>query len=109
MDTITFDEFKKVKIKMATVTDAQKVEGSDKLIKLTLDFGEEEKGQVVSGIADFYDPEALVGKQLPFVVNLEPRTLMGVKSRGMLMAADDNGKAILLNPDKHVTPGSEVV
>ena len=88
METITIDEFKKVIAKVGTVLAAEAVEGSEKLIKLSLDFGEESPRQILSGIRQWYTPESLVGKQLLFVVNLAPRAMMGLESHGMLMAVD---------------------
>jgi len=103
---VTFDDFKKLEIKIGRVISAEKVEGADKLYKLEVDFGEF-KRQIVSGIVDFYTPEELVNHQFPFIVNLEPRTIRGVESQGMLMAVDPgNDSAVLLSPDKEVPEGS---
>ena len=104
---ITFDDFKKLDIRMGKVLTAEKIEGADKLLKLEVDFGEE-KRQIVSGIAESYAPEDLIGKEFPFVINLEPRVLRGVESQGMIMAVSVDGKAVLLEPDKEVPPGSIV-
>ncbi len=105
-DSISFEDFKKVEIKIGKVLTCEKVEGADKLYKLEVDFGEE-KRQIVSGIVDFYQPEDLIGKQFPFITNLEPRTIRGVESQGMLMAVDPgNDSAVLLSPDKEVPEGS---
>jgi methionine--tRNA ligase beta chain len=104
---ISFDDFRKLEIKIGTVTMAERVEGADKLIRLELDCGTEMR-QVVAGLAPALTPEQLVGKQIPVVVNLEPRKLRGVESRGMVLAVDTGGRPILLTPDEHVPPGSIV-
>lgn len=79
-----------------------------KMIRYDVDFGEHGRRQILSGIAKWYSPQDLIGKTLPFVVNLEPRKIMGLESQGMLIAADIDGKAILLEPDSEVPPGSIV-
>jgi methionine--tRNA ligase beta chain len=107
MDKIIFDDFKKLDIRIGKVISAEKIENSDKLLKLQVDFGEQ-KLQIVSGIAEFYTPDSLVGKEFPFVINLEPRILWGVESQGMIMAASSDGKAVLLCPDREVLPGTIV-
>ena len=105
---ITFDKFKEVEIKVGTIVSAEKVEGADKLLKLMINVGEENPRQILAGIAQFYSPESLMGKQLPVVVNLEPKTFKGLESQGMILAADGEGRPILLHPDKEVPPGSIV-
>lgn len=106
METITFEDFKKLDIRVGTIIACEKVEGADKLLRLEVDFGDF-KRQIVSGIAQFYTPEDLVGKQCPFILNLEPRTIRGVESQGMLMAADPgDDSAVLLYPDKKVPEGA---
>jgi len=104
---IDFNEFKKIDLKIAKVIEAEEIEGSDKLLKLQVDLGEE-KRQIVAGIAQFYNPNDLIGKEIVVVVNLEPRMLMGIESQGMLLAADDNGQPVILSPDKDVPPGAEI-
>lgn len=108
MDTINFDEFKKVNLRVATILEAERVKGSDKLVKLQVDLGAIEKRQIVAGIGLAYNPEELVGRQIIIVANLESKVLMGQESHGMLLAADDNGQPILLTPDKPATNGCEV-
>lgn len=84
---ITVDDFKKVEIKIGEIRSAEPIEGSDKLLKLRVNFGAEER-QVLSGIkAYFPDPQALVGKKCPFVTNLAPRMMMGLESQAMILAA----------------------
>src|SRR5690349_2014998 len=104
----TIDDFKKLDIKIGKIISAEKIEGSDRLLKLIFDFGSEQR-QIIAGIALSYpDFSALVGKEMPVIVNLEPRTLMGNESQGMILAASDEGRAIILNPEKEVSPGSTV-
>lgn len=93
MEHISIDEFKKVEIRIGEIMSAERIEGSDKLLKLKVNFGDEER-QVLSGIAAFFpDPQALVGKKCPFVTNLAPRMMMGLESQAMILAVggdDDN-------------------
>ena len=101
---ITIDEFAKVDLRVATVVSAQAVPRAKKLLQLEVDLGE--KRTIVSGIAGSYDPEALVGKQVIIVANLKPAKLMGVLSKGMLIAASDESGVIVATLDKPVTPGT---
>ncbi len=91
---------------MGKVITAEKIEDSNKLLKLQVDFGAEQR-QILAGIAKFYQPEALVGKLCPFVLNLEVKKMGELESQGMILCADDNGP-VLLHPDKEITPGSIV-
>jgi methionine--tRNA ligase beta chain len=104
---ITFEDFKRLDIRIGRILLAEKVEGTDKLMKLEIDF-RTEKRQVVAGIAEFYQPDQLAGKEIPVLVNLEPRTIRGTESHGMILAADVEGKAVLLHPEKEVPPGSVI-
>ncbi|MCL5432786.1 MAG: methionine--tRNA ligase subunit beta [Patescibacteria group bacterium] len=103
----TIDDFTKLEIKIGKIISAEKIEGSEKLLKLEVDFGTE-KRQIVSGIAKEYNPEDLIGKECPFIINLEPRTLMGVESQGMIMAVKVGEEAVLLFPEKEAPPGSSI-
>jgi len=107
MDKISYDEFKKVNLKVATILEAELIEKSQNLIKLQIDLGSE-KRQILAGIKKYYKPEDLVGRQIIVVINLAPATLMGEKSDGMLLAADIDGEPILLNVDKEVPPGTSI-
>ena len=107
MTTIPFEEFKKLDIRVAEVVAAEKVEGSDKLIKLKVDIGNEER-QLVAGVAQFYAPEDMVGRRIVVIVNLEPKTFLGLESQGMLLAADDEGQPVLLEPHTPVPPGTKI-
>lgn len=105
---ITFEDFKKLDVRIGTVKSAEKVEGADKLLRLVFDFTTEER-QIMAGIAELYpDPSVLIGKQMPVLVNLEPRMLRGFESQGMILAADDNGTPVLLHPEVKIPPGSIV-
>ena len=104
---INFEDFQKIDLRVAKVITAEKVEGSEKLIKLQIDLSNE-KRQIVAGIAQFYKSEDLIGKEIVIAANLEPRTLMGVESQGMLLAADDKGRPVLLMPGKEVPPGTKI-
>lgn len=105
---ISIDDFAKVEIKVGTVLEAEFIEGSDKLLKLKVDLGEEESRQVLSGIKQWYKPEQLIGKQFVFVSNLEPRMMMGLESQAMIMAAGTEKKPVLLKPASKVPPGTKV-
>jgi len=112
---INYDDFSKLDIRIGTILEAEKVEGADKLLKLKVDLGDDPSnpsGQnirtIVAGIAQTYKPEALIGKQMPILTNLEPRTLRGIESQGMILAAVVDEKAIILKPGKKVPPGTKV-
>lgn len=107
-DQITFEDFKKVEIRIGKIKACEKVADADKLLKLQVDFGEFQR-QIVSGIAESFTPEELVGKSLPFIVNLQYRKFKGEESQGMLMAIDADGKTVLLEPAAEVAAGTEVV
>jgi methionyl-tRNA synthetase len=103
----TIDDFKAIEMKIGTILVAEYIEGADKLLRLEVDFGEEKPRQILSGIREYYEPEQLVGQRCPFVTNLEPRTLRGLESHGMILAVKTaDGGAVLLHPDKEVPPGS---
>ena len=106
-DAITIDDFKRLQIRIATVTAAEPVPKSTKLLKLTLDVGGETR-TIVAGIAEDYAPDQLVGKQIPVLVNLQPALIRGIVSEGMMLAADVDGRAVLLHPDREVPSGSIV-
>ena len=107
-DVISYDYFSKVQIRIAEIKTAERVEKADKLLKLSVDLGDEIR-QIVAGIALSYDPESLIGRKIVLLANLEPAKIRGVVSNGMLLAANGpNGEAILLQPDADVVPGSKV-
>lgn len=107
-ELISYDDFKKLDIRAGRIVSAEPVEGADKLLKLKVDAGEEEPRQVVAGIAQYYKTDELVGKTVVLLANLQPAKIRGVESQGMLLAADVDGAAILLQPEKEVAPGSTV-
>lgn len=97
-ETITFDDFQKMDIRVARIVTAEKVAKTKKLLKLTVDTGIDTR-VIVSGIAEHYTPEELVGRQVLVLVNLAPRELKGIESKGMiLMGTDPTGKLVLLQP-----------
>lgn len=105
---INIEDFFKVEIKMGKILSAEKVEGSEKLLKLMIDIGEPTPRQILSGVAKAVpDLEAIVGKMVPIIANLEPRQMMGMESQGMMLCAD-NGIPVLLHPAEEVPPGSVV-
>ena len=108
MSEIQYDDFAKLEIRIGTVEAAEMVPETDKLIKCTIDFGEFGKRTIVSGIAQWKKPEELVGKQLPYIVNLAPRVLRGVESQGMLLAASDEEGVALLHPERAVPNGTKL-
>ncbi len=131
MDYVNYDEFKKMDMRVGQIMAVEPVPDTDKLLKFQIDFGDmvpeenveggeviegEEKKmvpkfrQIVSGIHEFYpEYEKLIGKQVLYIVNLEPRTIKGVESNGMLMAVDGkDGKPVFLTPESEVNPGSKV-
>ncbi len=105
---ITIDDFAKVQLKVGTILTAEKHPKADKLLKLQVDLGEETPRQIIAGIAAVYTPEALVGRQIIVVANLQPAKLRGEISQGMLLAASDGEGIAVLSPDKAVPNGSKV-
>lgn len=104
---ISFGDFQKVEMKVGKVLSAEKVEGTDKLVKIEIDIGETRT--MVAGIMPDYSPEDIVGKQIVVVTNLEPRTIKGTESNAMLLAAVEEGdKVTLIVPDKEVKPGTAI-
>ena len=106
-EIIDINEFAKLDLRIGKIKNAERVEGSKKLIKLEVDVGDETR-QLVAGIAEEYNPESLIGKLVPVLANLKPVKLMGVESQGMILAVDVNGKPILLHPDREVPAGSGI-
>lgn len=110
MEYVTYEEFKKMDIRVGTIREVEPVPDTDKLLKCMIDFGEGELRQIISGIHEFYPEfEKLVGKQVLYIVNLEPRTIKGLQSNGMLMAVDGkDGRPVFLTPEVEVEAGSKV-
>ena len=106
--TIEFDDFAKIDLKIGTIISAEKIEKADKLLKLEVDLGFE-KRTIVSGIALYFKPEEIVGKQVTVVCNLAPRKMRGIESNGMILMAEDKaGKLHFVNPDNKIDDGSSV-
>lgn len=103
---IQFEDFLKVSIKVGKVLSVEKVEGSPKLLKLSVTFGEETPRQVLSGIAKSVTPEDIVGKSFAFVTNLAPRMILGMESQAMILAASDEQGLSLFSPTKDVKEGT---
>lgn len=104
---ISIDDFAKIEVRVGTVKAAERVPETDKLIKCTVDFGEEGGPRtIVSGIAAYAEPETLVGRQLAYVTNLEPRVIKGIESNGMLFAVGSGDSFAFLAPDRPVPPGT---
>ncbi len=106
---ISFDDVKKLDIRMGTIKTAEKVEGADRLLHFSVDVGEEELRSIVSGIAEHYpDAEELIGKQVPVVINLEPRTIRGVESQGMILYAVGEDFLTTVEAGREVPAGTPV-
>lgn len=108
---IQYDDFAKLDFRVGEVIECHPKEGSEKLLRLTVDFGEEGTRNILSGIAQWYKPEDLIGKQYIFVFNLAPRRMMGEDSEGMILAAEgtvDIDKPLLLTTEEKATPGTPI-
>jgi methionyl-tRNA synthetase len=106
--TITFDDFSKLDLRVGTIVEAQKVKKADKLLQLFVDIGLE-KRTILSGIAQHFSPEDLIGKQAVVVTNLAPRKMRGVESNGMLLMAENaEGELVFVSPEKDFLPGAIV-
>ena len=108
MENISFDQFKQLDLRVAEIKNCDDIQGADRLYRLTIDMGEER--QIVAGIKGHYTKEELVGKKIVVLANLEPRTIRGLTSHGMLLAASDQGKTsiVLITTDKEIPNGSAV-
>lgn len=105
---VSYDDFKKLDLRAVKVLEAERVHGSEKLLKLQVDLGEE-KRQIVAGVGKAYAPEDLIGKQIIIIANLEPRVIFGLTSDGMLLAAsNEEGNPILLMPEKEAVVGAKI-
>ncbi|MBQ3417990.1 MAG: methionine--tRNA ligase [Ruminococcus sp.] len=107
-DEIAFEDFEKVEIRVAKVKACEKVKKSKKLLKFTLDDGFGER-TILSGIAEFYEPETLVGKNIAYIANLAPRKMMGIESQGMILSAESDGKLKVVTIDDEILPGGQLV
>jgi methionine--tRNA ligase beta chain len=106
---IEYGDFEKIDLKVAEIENAEDIEGADKLYKLTVSIGEEVR-TICAGIKQFYSREDLKGKKIIVLTNLKPRTLRGIESQGMLLAASnkDHSKISLISPDQEMNPGDRV-
>lgn len=106
-ETINYEDFEKLDLRTAKIIKAEEIEGADKLYKLTLELGDEMR-TIAAGIKQHYSTEELIGKTIIIVANLEPRTLRGVESHGMLLAADGKDKPILLTTSEECESDKEI-
>ena len=107
METINFEDFLKVDLRLGKIVEAEKVEGSVKIIKTIIDLGETKK-QILAGIGEYYNPEDLINKNVVIVANLSPKKIMGMDSEGMMLALKDENNLSLLFTDKDIEKGSRV-
>jgi tRNA-binding protein len=105
--TVTYDDFAKIEIRVAKIISAEKIPGKTKILKGTIDLGSETRNLIIGG-AQFFAPEDLVGKLVIAVTNLEPKTVGGVESNAMLLAADLNDKPYWLAVDDSVPLGTKI-
>jgi len=104
---IAYDDFAKLEIKIGKIIAVEIVPEADRLLKLTVDVGEESPRQIVSGIREYFSEiESLVGKSCPFLTNLEPRIIKGLESQGMILAAGAESQFALLYPSEILSPGT---
>lgn len=105
---ISLDDFRKLDIRIGKAISAERVAGSERLVKFIFDMGNEER-QILAAVAEFFpDHSVFIGKEMPILVNLEPRTMRGETSYGMILAADDGSSPVFLHPAREVPPGSIV-
>lgn len=105
---ISIDQFAAMDFRIGRVVNCEAKEGSDKLLRLTVDFGEEGQRNILSGIKEWYKPEQLIGKDFLFIINLEPRKMMGEESQGMILAAEGSKKPLPLKPLSKTHPGATI-
>ncbi|MBI2351781.1 MAG: methionine--tRNA ligase subunit beta [Deltaproteobacteria bacterium] len=103
---VSIDEFRRIELKVATIKKAEPHPNADKLLVLQIDLGSEER-QIVAGIRGHYAPEELIGKQVVVVANLETAKLRGLESQGMVLAASDGERVVILTPEKEIHPGAK--
>lgn len=105
---INIEQFATMDLRIGRVVNCEVKEGSDKLLRLTVDFGEEGKRNILSGIKQWYKPMQLIGKDFLFIINLEPRKMMGEESQGMILAAEGEKKPVPIKPLSKVKPGATI-
>ncbi|MBU1197900.1 hypothetical protein KJ765_05325 [Candidatus Micrarchaeota archaeon] len=106
-ETVSFSDFAKLELRIGKIMAVEPVEGTDKLYKLSVRLGEETR-TLVAGLAESYAADELMGMKIVVVANLEPKSLKGIESQGMLLAADENGTPVLLTPEKDVSDGTPI-
>lgn len=106
-DIINFDDFEKLDLRIGKIIEAERMEGSDKIIKTIVDLGEEER-QILAGIGKYYSPEDLINKVVTVIVNLSPRKIMELESQGMILAVKDEENLSILTTDKDIKIGSKI-
>jgi methionine--tRNA ligase beta chain len=104
---ISIDEFARLDLRVARVEAAERVQGTDKLLKMQITLGDEQR-QIVAGLAHLYPPEKMVGKLIVVVANLQPAKLRGIESQGMLLAAQDGDQVVIVSPETDIAPGAIV-
>jgi methionine--tRNA ligase beta chain len=109
MENITYDEFKKLDLRIAEIRSVEEIPGADKIYKLGIDLGGETR-ELVAGIKLFYGPESLIGRKIVVLANLEPRAIRGIVSHGMLLAAgsEDKSSVVILTVEKDIPSGAKV-
>ncbi len=107
-DFVTFDEFKRLDLRVGKIISAVPVEGADRLLKLEIDVGEKKYRISVAGMAASKNPHDLEGKLVPVIINLKPAIMRGIVSEVMILAADLKGKPILLHPETDLPPGTKI-
>ena len=107
---ITYEDFAKLDLRVATIKEVEEIDGADKLYKMTIDVGELGERTICAGIKQHYEKDDLIGKQIVIVANLEPRKMRGIESQGLLLAAvtEDHSKVVLLQPEKEISAGCVV-
>ncbi|MFZ3054761.1 MAG: methionine--tRNA ligase subunit beta [Minisyncoccales bacterium] len=106
-ELIKIEELDKIDLRVGKIVEAERIEGSDKLLKLQIDLGEE-KRQILAGIGKAYIPEELINKSVVVIINLESRMMMGLESQGMVLAVKDSNNLSILSPDKEIISGSKL-
>lgn len=108
-EIISYEDFAKLDIALGVILSVEEIEGADKLLKLMVDVGEEAPRQILSGIKEYFgDIQVLVGKQYPFLINLQPRVIRGLESQGMILAANDASLLALLEPSHTLPSGTRI-
>jgi methionine--tRNA ligase beta chain len=105
---VSFSDFQKFDFRVGKIKNVEEIEGLDKLYKLEIDLGEDKLRTILAGVKEFLQPYELLGKSVVVVANLESRDFRGVLSEGMILAADDNGRPVLIAPEEKVKPGTVV-